>query len=153
MIYNLRESYKLYKILSNDTISRKEYLSITQDFMKFIASKLLEKGEVVLPERLGKLQIQGRKSKIKIDENNKIKGLSPDWGKTRELWDSDPIAKKDKLIVYHFNEDTNGVRYKFLWSKRNVLLQNKTLYNLQFSRENKRNLAKKIKEGKEYLIV
>lgn len=149
--YNIRDSYVVYKNMSTNPISISEYLQITNHFMKFLVSKLLSVGEITIPERLGKLNIFGKKVKIKV-ENGEIKGLAPDWVKTKQLWDSDEEAKKNKQLVYHFNEETNGVRYKFSWSKNRVLVSNKTLYNLRMTRTNKRELSSLIKQGKEYFI-
>ena len=113
--------------------------------------KLLSTGEIILPERLGKLSIFGKKVNVRI-EDGEIKGLAPDWVKTKQLWDSDEEAKNNKQLVYHFNEETNGIRYKFFWSKNRVLVSNKTLYNLRMTRSNKRELSRLVREGKEYLI-
>ena len=54
--------------------------------------------------------------------------------------------------MYHFNEHTNGIRYRFFWNKARVLVSNKTLYNLKMARVNKRALSENIKNGKEYMI-
>ena len=150
--YNINDSYVVYKNISNDPVDKSIYLQITNQFMKFLSSKLLSQGEINIPERLGKLSIYGKKVKVKV-EDGQIKGLAPDWVKTKELWDSDLIAKQNKQLVYHFNEETNGIRYKYVWSKNRVLVSNKTLYNLRMTRTNKRELSKLVKEGKEYLIV
>ena len=150
--YNTRDSYVVYKNISVNPINISQYVQIINHFMKFLSSKLLSTGEIIIPERLGKLSIFGKKVKIRI-EDGKIKGLAPDWVKTKELWDSDSIAKQNKQLVYHFNEETNGIRYKFAWSKNRVLVSNKTLYNLRMTRSNKRELSKLAREGKEYLIV
>ena len=149
--YNTRDSYVVYKNMSVNPINISQYVQIINHFMKFLSSKLLSTGEIIIPERLGKLSIFGKKVKIRI-EDGKIKGLAPDWVKTKELWDSDPIAKQNKQLVYHFNEETNGIRYKFAWSKNRVLVSNKTLYNLRMTRSNKRELSKLAREGREYLI-
>lgn len=149
--YNTRDSYVVYKNMSDNPINISEYVQIINQFMKFLILKLLSTGEITIPERLGKLSIFGKKVNIRI-ENGEIKGLAPDWVKTKELWDSDPIAKQNKQLVYHFNEETNGIRYKFAWSKNRVLVSNKTLYNLRMTRSNKRELSKLVREGKEYLI-
>ena len=149
--YNTRDSYVVYKNMSVNPINISQYVQIINHFMKFLSSKLLSTGEIIIPERLGKLSIFGKKVKIRI-EDGKIKGLAPDWVKTKELWDSDSIAKQNKQLVYHFNEETNGIRYKFAWSKNRVLVSNKTLYNLRMTRSNKRELSKLAREGKEYLI-
>ena len=150
--YNTRDSYVVYKNMSVNPINISQYVQIINHFMKFLSSKLLSTGEIILPERLGRLSIFGKKVNVRI-EDGEIKGLAPDWVKTKQLWDSDEEAKNNKQLVYHFNEETNGIRYKFSWSKNRVLVSNKTLYNLRMTRSNKRELSKLVREGKEYLIV
>ena len=149
--YNTRDSYVVYKNMSDNPINISEYVQIINQFMKFLILKLLSIGEIILPERLGRLSIFGKKVNVRI-EDGEIKGLAPDWVKTKQLWDSDEEAKNNKQLVYHFNEETNGIRYKFSWSKNRVLVSNKTLYNLRMTRSNKRELSKLVREGKEYLI-
>lgn len=149
--YNLRDSYKTYKEQVDEPIDIKTYLYIINGFMQFLICKLFSRGEITLPEKLGTLSIVGKKQKIKI-EDGKIKGCPPDWEGTKKLWNEDPEAKTNKQLVYHFNEQTNGVRYRFFWAKKNVAMSNKTLYNLRLTRTNKRFLANLVKEGKEYLI-
>lgn len=150
--YNTRDTYKVYKKKSSNPIEVNEYCRILNSFFKFYMSKLFELGEIVIPERLGKLQIYGKKVKVKFDEEGNLRGLAPDWKSTKELWERDEEAKENKQIVYHFNEDTGGVRYKVYWNKTRVLFSNKTLFRLKLSRANKRYLSSIIKEGKEYLI-
>ena len=150
--YNTRDSYVVYKNMSDNPINISEYVQIINQFMKFLILKLLSTGEIILPERLGRLSIFGKKVNVRI-EDGEIKGLAPDWVKTKQLWDSDEEAKNNKQLVYHFNEETNGIRYKFSWSKNRVLVSNKTLYNLRMTRSNKRELSKLVRGGKEYLIV
>ena len=150
--YNTRDSYVVYKNMSDNPINISEYVQIINQFMKFLILKLLSTGEIILPERLGRLSIFGKKVNVRI-EDGEIKGLAPDWVKTKQLWDSDEEAKNNKQLVYHFNEETNGIRYKFSWSKNRVLVSNKTLYNLRMTRSNKRELSKLVREGKEYTIV
>lgn len=150
--YNTRDSYVVYKNMSVNPINISQYVQIINHFMKFLSFKLLSTGEINIPERLGKLSIFGKKVNVRI-EDGEIKGLAPDWVKTKQLWESDEEAKNNKQLVYHFNEETNGIRYKFAWSKNRVLVSNKTLYNLRMTRSNKRELSRLVREGKEYLIV
>lgn len=149
--YNLRDSYKLYSKNSLKPIEIKVYLQIVNGFMKFLMAKLFQTGEIIIPERMGRLQVIGKKIKARV-EDGIIKGLAPDWANTNKLWEEDAEAKQNKQLVFHFNEETDGIRYKFFWSKKNALISNKTLYNLRMTRTNKRALAQLIKEGKEYLI-
>lgn len=149
--YNTRDSYIIYKHSSDNPIDLKKFISIANSFMKFLSKRLLNKGIVGIPERLGNLNIVGKKVNVRI-EDGQIKGLAPDWVRTKELWTQDQDAKDKKQLVYHFNEQTNGIRYKFFWSKNRVLVSNKTLYNLKLTRTNKRELSQLVKNGKEYII-
>lgn len=147
---NLRESYRLYKQLTDNPVDIKTYLILTADYNKYLISKVLEGKEVTLPSRMGTLSILGKEQKIKFDEEGKIKGLAPDWVKTKKLWEENEEAKVNKKLVYHTNSHTDNVRYKFLWSKKNVLVENKTLYSLRLTRTNKRAVHKEIINGAQY---
>jgi hypothetical protein len=149
--HNLRTSYKDYRNQTTEPVDIKIYISIVNGYMKFMMAKLFHRGEVMLPERLGSIDIIGHKPTVEIVDG-KIKGLAPDWAKTKQLWESDEEAKVAKTLVYHFNEDTAGVRYRFRWSKNRVMVANKTLYSIRMSRDNKRALSALVKQGKEYLI-
>ena len=150
---NLRESYKLYKKLAANPIDIKTYLLLAADYNKFLVGKVLEGKEVTLPSRMGTLSIVGRKPKIRFDEEGKVVGLAPDWVKTKALWESNPEAKEKRTRLFHLNSDTDGFRYKFLWSKRNVLVENKTLYSLRLTRTNKRAVHQNILDGVQYKTV
>jgi hypothetical protein len=147
---NLRESYKLYKESVAAPIDIKTYLLLAADYNKFLIDKVLAGKEVTLPSRMGTLSILGKEQQIKFDEEGKLVGLAPDWVKTKILWESNPEAKEAKKLLYHTNAHTDNVRYKYLWSKKNVLVENKTLYSLRLTRANKRAVHKKIIEGAQY---
>lgn len=147
---NLRDSYELYKKLYKNPIDKKQYLALTAEYNKFLMSKVLAGKEVTLPSRMGTLSVVGRVSKVRLDEDGNIIGLAPDWVKTKELWENNPQAKKEKKRIFHTNAHTDNVRYKFLWSKKNVLVENKTLYSLRMTRTNKRAVHKSILEGAQF---
>ena len=149
---NIRDSYKLYKAENPDGVDIKTYINMCNEFNKFLIEKVLEGEEVTLPARMGTIYIFGRKQEISFDENGNVKGLAPDWVKTKKLWQNNPEAKQRKQIMYHTNESTGGIRYKFLWAKNGVYLTNKSLYSLRLSRANKRAILEKVRGGKEYII-
>lgn len=150
---NLRESYKLYKETVENPVDIQTYLILAGDYNTFLIDKVLEGKGVTLPSRMGTLEILGRKQTIKFNEEGKVEGLAPDWVKTKALWDSNPKAKEQKKLVHHINNHTDGVRYKYLWSKKNVLVENKTLYSLRLTRTNKRAVHSKIMEGVQYKSI
>jgi len=147
---NIRDSYKRYCRTTNNPVDLKVYTILTGDYNKFLIQKVLEGSEVTLPARMGTLTVVGRKQKVSYDENGKIRGLAPDWVKTKKLWDSNSEARKNKQLLYHLNSHTDNVRYKYLWSKLQVLAENKTLYALRLTRDNKRAVYNMIKQGKLY---
>ena len=127
---SIQLSYELYKEENENPISKKEYVSINRDFMKYLSAKLLVDGIVKFPERLGYVQVVGNKSKFRV-ENNMIKGLAPDWKATKETGKP----------VYLLNDHSGYFKYRFYWCKKNCLLTNKSKYQFIASRENKRTLA------------
>lgn len=147
-----RKSYKVYQENNKNPLELKDYLHILYGFFDYIIDELLDAKEVALPCKLGSLQIIGKKRKPKLVDGE-IKGLSPDWKETKKLWENCKKCKEDKQLVFHFNEHTNSIRYKFLWSKKNVLVKNKGIYYFKPARDLKRNLARLIKQGKEFLVT
>lgn len=148
---NIRESFKYYKKTSRNPVDIKTYITLCSKYNKFLINKVLEGEKVTLPSRMGTLSIVGTKQKIRYDENGNVRGLAPDWVKTKKLWDRNLKAKERKQLVYHTNEHSSNIRYKFFWSKDRVLVTNKTLYSLQVTRSNKRAVHDKIMQGKEYI--
>ena len=149
---NLRESYKLYKSLIKDCLPIKTYLDLNAEYNKFLIGKVLDGKEISLPSRMGTLSIVGKKQAVRFDENGQVIGLAPDWVKTKALWEANPEAKKLKKRIFHTNSHTGNIRYKYVWSKVRVLVENKTLYSLRLSRTNKRAVHKKIINGNQYKV-
>ncbi len=132
--FGLRDSYKDFKksqvpgALFN--IDYNTYRTVCEEFNKRVVSDiLLEAGEFNLPYRLGDIRIQKKKMKI---ETSKMK---IDWKTTRE----------SGVVVYHMNDHRDNYRYRWYWRKKNVIVQNKTLYSFTASRANKRELARLLK--------
>jgi hypothetical protein len=150
---NIRSSHKLYleNTGSKTPVDIKTYISIANEYMKFLCEKVLEGEEVTLPARLGTLRIKGSKRAMRFNAEG-VPILPPNWAKTKKLRESNPEAMAQRKVVYCTNEETNGVVYKFAWSKNRVPIENKLLYALRMTRNNKRNVHKSILSGKEYLI-
>lgn len=150
--YGIRDAYKDYKTISDEPVSVELYVQITSEFFKFLMNKMLSGLTVKLPSKLGEILIMGNKTKMRLDESGEIKGFPPDWKETKKLWERCPECKEKKQLVYHLNEATAGVRYKMYWAKKSATVENKSLYSLQFTRENTRTTSNLIKNGKEYFV-
>lgn len=111
-------------------IDYKLFSSILYDYFKIISdSIILKAADVKLPSQLGTIFV--RKRKFKPYRRN----LNVDFKSTNELGKT----------VLHMNEHTNGYSFMFKWEKRNMAFRASTLYQLVMSRDNKRRLAKCIK--------
>jgi len=148
---NTRSSYKLYLSLVKAPQDVKTYILIANAYMKFLVNEIIEGNEVTLPARLGTLSVIGNKRKLRFNDKGEPI-LPPNWGKTKKLREANEKARLEKKIIYCTNEETNGVVYKYHWSKNRVPIENKTLYALRMVRNNKRAVNKSIKAGKEYFI-
>lgn len=148
---NTASAYSSYYKSTDTPVDKSMYLKIANLYMKFLFAKVLDGEEVTLPSRLGSMFITGTKKKLKFDVNG-VPLLPPNWGKTKELWDRNPEAKLNKKLVYCINEETDGIVYKLHWSKNRVYIENKSLYSLRITRDNKRAIHKRIKAGQEYIV-
>ena len=146
-LLTLTTSYEDCKI----EIDKIEYLKITEGFMQFMANKIIAGEEVNLPLSMGAILIAGRKANVRI-EDGKIKGLAPNWKETMALWERDKQAKKEKKLIYHFNEHSRGIRYKFSWLTQNVPLRMKHIFAFKATRAHTRAVWKQVLDGKEYKI-
>lgn len=158
---NLTDSYSTYtnRIEEGKTkVNKKLYLEIVYGFMKFTVDRMVEGDEIFLGagESLGSIRVQGHKVKPRLNENGEVRGLAPDWVKTKELYAKDPQAKAEKRVLYCFNEHTDGIRYKIVWKRFFAKLKSNSLYNLTFTKGPngvKRKVSNAVKSGKEYYVV
>lgn len=149
---SIKDSYQQYKESSKEnSVNKKLYLKLTAEYNKFMISKVLKGEKIALPMRMGTLQVVGKKQKVRFDEDGNVVGLAPDWVKTKALWEKDEKAKKERKRIFHLNQHTDGVRYTYFWSKNRVIVENKTLYALRMTRENKRAVWENIMERVNYI--
>ena len=129
--YTGKDFYKSYIDYVGDNplyqVEYRVFRDIINDYFKYLRDELIENGkEIKLPCRLGTLSIVKHKPKEYSGRSLRI-----DYAET----------KKVGKIVYHLNEKTNGYKFRFYWNKHNMLVKNKTKYQLVMTRANKRRLA------------
>ena len=106
-----------------------DFLLERRDFCKVISllnmkamDRVIERAETLkFPSRMGEIRIIGKELDI-----SKEKSLSIDWKKSNEL----------KKKVYLLNDDTDNIRYRFVWNARGNFSNcpNKTRYFYKPSR-------------------
>ena len=146
-----KDSYIVYKMMSDNPVSISDYLKIVNGYFKYIMILILDGKEITLPLGMGNIYVKATQEKPKIVDGE-IRGLAPDWVATKKLWADNPEAGRAKKLIYCTNEHTNGLRYAIKWMKKTVVVENITFYSLRFSKPNKVQLSKLIKSGKEYLV-
>jgi len=152
--YGIQDMAVSYLRENRGVTDEKTFKNLLYAFSKFLMKTILDGERVKLPARMGEVFIKGKKMNFGVDNNGEPLGtLPPDWKSTRQLWENCPECKEKKQLVFHLNEDTNGVIYSLFWSKKNILTANKSLYSLVFTRANKRNTNNTIESGKEYIVV
>lgn len=169
-VKNIRDSYKLYAVETEEPVTVKLYINIVLGFIKFIMKKIFDGYSVNLSEgdTLGSIHIQGKKHKPHINEaTGEIRGLEISWSKTKDVWlveanklgltlkEYTTITPKEQrpTPVYCFNEHSNGIGFSFKWVRKEVRLRNIRYYYISLSRTNKRTLMTLAKAGKEYMVV
>ena len=129
----LVQAYKEYDDFYN--VGYKKYRGICEEFNKLVIDDILLKAkEFKIPYRLGSLRILKKEMNYSVGKNK----LKIDWKETN----------KHKKVVYHLNDHTDGFNYRWLWSKKNAIVKNKSVYSFQATRTNKRRLAGLLKNKK-----
>jgi len=154
--------YRMYKEIFKGEFRNSEanvdyctWLRICKKFNQRILTSLLQGYVFKMPYRLGSLGIIQKKKKIKFNEDGSLDtdNLVVDWDKTMILWKKmypDCVKRADykqyrnKPMVYHTNEHTDGRVMSFHWKKKNMNMPNKTVYGLKIVNQYKIELSKLI---------
>ena len=133
--YTIASFYNSYlNDIEKDTvydIDYKTYRNIVTDYFKHLQNTVIEEGRLIkLPYRLGNLQIIKSKPKH-LDKRS----LRIDYQATKE---------HNKLILLD-NQHSDGFKMRAWWNKTDVMVPNKSKYQLVLTRANKRRMAVIIK--------
>lgn len=148
--YGIRDAYKFYrkKYNSENTINSSEFSAICKNFNKKVSNLIMyENFSFLLPFRLGRIRIRKYKPKTYIQKDGTLdkSRLRPDWQATNKLWFNNPQAKKEKKLVFHLNNHTDGFQHRWFWEKLTSNVKNNSAYSFIPSRNNKRTLASVLK--------
>lgn len=112
-------------------VTYKDFKDICGIFYQMISKSIIDDAiRFKLPWAMGEVFVIKRKVKC----NNR---MPIDWA----------LTLKEGKRIYNFNEHTGGFGYKFFWT-RPYKIKNKFMYRLVLTRQNKRALAKAIKQQK-----
>lgn len=135
---------KIYKLYSNPyKITAPQFSNIIKNIhLKF--AELLSKGsDIILPERLGSIEIRKYYTSIEYKEGKLKTNLPIDWAATLKLWHEDKEAEKNKTIV-RINEDCT---FSIYYNKLKAMYTNKFYYRFTASRVLKKLVRESIKNN------
>lgn len=149
--YGVNDYYREFKSKNKDSkITRKVYGEIIKEFNSFLRDGLSMKGkDIILPKKLGRVELRKSKTEVKIDDNgNIINNLPVNWKETRKLWLENKQAEEKKIKIRFTNEHTDSHTFKITYLKAKADFKNKSLYTIRFNRQLKRDLSQSIFKGK-----
>lgn len=129
----IKESYEDYEFKDRKHkfyVNKVTYSSVLKRFFEIIARELIVSGdEIVMPSRVGSLQIKKYKPKnkqIDFHTTNKVFG---------ERNKDKPLS--EWKLVYFKNRHTNGYKVKLHWSRKDhANFRNKKKWSFKFTRPN-----------------
>lgn len=112
-------------------INYTKYRAIVTDYFKYLQQRLIEEGKMIkLPYRMGNVQVVKSRPKH-LDKRS----LRIDYQAT----------KQENKLVLLLNEHSDFFKYRYWWNKVDMMVPNKSQYQLVATRANKRRLAQIIK--------
>lgn len=118
-----------------------EFYTIIRSINNHLAEELLKGNDIILPHRLGKIELRKYDTNISI-RNGVIKTNLPiDWDRTLKLWSEDEEAYKERTLVKMEEKEI----FKVFYNKRTANFSNKSFYTFEVNRDLKRRLKQKIK--------
>ena len=146
--YGSKDAFHYYRKIRPDNseyvLTDCQYLRIIRLINDQLRTNLIEGKDVILPEKMGRLELRKHTNKIAFKEG-KLKITNPvDWNATLKLWYDNPISKNKKQLVRQETQETFRVNY----NKSKANYNNKIFYDFYTNRELKLGLKKNIKLNK-----
>lgn len=147
--YGLPDYYNFYKKIVNNPVSKNLYTSILKEYLKINHDIVSKKGEpFILPKETGEIVVRKLKKEIEIKKDGSIKNSFPvNWKATKKLWSENINAKKNKTLIRHTNEHTDGYYFLIVYQRRSAKFKGKSYYKMQINRQMQRGLSDPILKG------
>jgi hypothetical protein len=146
--YGSKDAFKYYrKIKPTDSkyvLTDCQYLQIIRLINNRLRENIINGKDVNLPEKMGRLELRKRNSKVKFIDGKIKTNLPVDWNATLKLWYNNPICKQNKQLI---RQEVQNV-FKIYYNVNKANYNNKTFYEFFTNREIKVGLKKNIKLNK-----
>ena len=121
-----------------------EYLRIIRNINNYLRDTLINGNDVLLPERMGRLEIRKRSNSIHFKEGKLIVNNPINWCATLQLWYDNPVCKEKKQLVREESVETFMIYY----NRNKANYNNKSFYEFNTNRNIKIGLKNNIKNNK-----
>lgn len=146
--YGSKDAFHYYRKIrpvdSKYVLTDCQYLKIIRLINDELRQTLIEGKDVLLPERMGRLELRKSKNSIKFVDNKLKTNLPVNWDATLKLWYDNPSSKNKKQLVRQETIET----YRVYYNRNKANYNNKSFYEFSTNREIKLGLKKNIKLNK-----
>lgn len=149
-VNNSNGVYQAYKYIRKNKwfdigrpLTEHEFYTIVRQVNNYLAEELLHGHDIVLPNRLGRIELRKYDTKMTIKNGVLKTNLPIDWDRTLKLWSEDEEAYKERTLVKVEEKEI----FKVFYNRRNANYENKSFYEFEVNRDLKRRLKQRIKSG------
>lgn len=149
-VTNSYTTYEAYKWIRKNKwlnigkpLTEHEFYSIVRKINKLLGEALVNGDDVVLPCRMGRLEIRKYDANITIKDGKIKTNLPIDWNETIKLWYEDEDSYKNRTLIKAKEKEL----YKIFYNKNIANYPNKSFYTFNINKELKLKLKDSIKEG------
>lgn len=125
-------------------VTEKEFYSIIRKINDYLAAELSKGEEIILPQKMGKLELRKSKPFIGYIKDKLVVNLAIDWDATLKLWYEDKEAYEEHKLVKIPEKEI----FKVYYNKGDANYANKSFFDIRINREIKKSLKEGIKQGK-----
>lgn len=122
-------------------VTEHEFYTIIRQVNNYLAENILNGEDVVLPHRLGTIELRKYDNRVYICNGKVVDNLPIDWDRTLKLWSKDEEEYKKRTLIKMEEKET----FKVFYNKRTANYENKSFMQFKINRDLKRNLKQRIK--------
>ena len=145
--YGTKEAWRWFKknkwLDLGQSVTEREFGAIIKAMNKLFVNRLLEGHDIILPCRMGKIELRKYKARIFYKDGKIVTNLPVDWKRTLQLWGEDTEAYNNKIIVRHEAKEV----FRIIYNRQSANYNNKSFYQFNASRSVKKVLSEKIKHN------
>lgn len=125
-------------------LTEHEFYSIIRKVNDYLADSFLHGNDIELPHRMGRIELRKYDAKIYLKDNKVVTNLPIDWDKTLRLWYEDKESYDNRTLVRMEEKEV----FKIHYNRSKADYNNQTFYEFNPNRELRKELKKRIKDGK-----